>query len=86
MVMALYGICWAPIKLYQFLLDYGVLSYCSQFSLQAIVATYFSCHWLAMANSAVNPIIYSWMSVNFRVRKNRKNLRRKRKRKNVKDG
>ncbi|KAH9393768.1 hypothetical protein TYRP_021490, partial [Tyrophagus putrescentiae] len=66
MVMALYGICWAPIKLYQFLLDYGVLSYCSQFSLQAIVATYFSCHWLAMANSAVNPIIYSWMSVNFR--------------------
>ncbi|XP_017487579.1 PREDICTED: neuropeptide Y receptor type 4-like [Rhagoletis zephyria] len=40
--------------------------YCSQFSLQAIVATYFSCHWLAMANSAVNPIIYSWMSVNFR--------------------
>ena len=50
-VMALYGICWAPIKLYQFLIDYGVLSYCSEFSMQALVVAYFACHWLAMANS-----------------------------------
>lgn len=67
MVVALYGTCWAPIKLYQFLLDYGVLSYCSQFSLQALVVAYFSCHWLAMFNSAINPIIYSFFSLSFRV-------------------
>ena len=30
---------------------------------------HFICHWLGMAHSFVNPIIYSFMSLNFRVRK-----------------
>ena len=30
---------------------------------------HFICHWLGMAHSFVNPIIYSFMSQNFRVRK-----------------
>src|SRR5687768_1489442 len=30
------------------------------------VGSYFACHWLAMANSFVNPIIYCFMSENFR--------------------
>ena len=29
---------------------------------------HFICHWLGMAHSFVNPIIYSFMSQNFRVR------------------
>ncbi|UXI18552.1 isoleucine-tRNA ligase [Sarcoptes scabiei] len=65
-VILLYGICWMPIKLYQFLLDYGLISYCTENELYAMVSLFFLCHWMAMANSFVNPIIYSFMSKSFR--------------------
>ncbi|KAH9505993.1 hypothetical protein DERF_010753, partial [Dermatophagoides farinae] len=65
-VILLYGICWMPIKLYQFLNDYGLIAYCTERELYAMVCLYFICHWMAMANSFVNPIIYSFMSKSFR--------------------
>jgi hypothetical protein len=66
-VILLYGVCWAPIKLYQCLLDYGLISFCTSGQLYALVCTYFACHWIAMSNSFVNPIVYSFMSKSFRV-------------------
>nr|XP_027203178.1 RGS domain-containing serine/threonine-protein kinase A-like [Dermatophagoides pteronyssinus] len=65
-VILLYGICWMPIKLYQFLNDYGLIAYCTERELYAMICLYFICHWMAMANSFVNPIIYSFMSKSFR--------------------
>lgn len=66
-VVLLYGLCWMPVKVYQFLLDYGYINFCTEFQLRMIVIIYFTCHWIAMANSFVNPIIYSFMSKSFRV-------------------
>ena len=79
-VILLYGICWMPIKLYQFLNDYGLIAYCTERELYAMVCLYFICHWMAMANSFVNPIIYSFMSKSFRV-STKKKIQRERERK-----
>lgn len=66
-VILLYGVCWAPIKIYQFLLDHGWMGFCSELSLILLTHSYFACHWIAMASSAINPIIYSFLSLSFRV-------------------
>lgn len=68
-IILLYDICWLPIKLYQYLLDYDIIDFCSETSFYAFIYIYLSCHWLAMASSSMNPIIYSMLSVSFRVRK-----------------
>ena len=65
--MLLYGLCWAPIKLYQFMLDYDIIGYCTRTQMYIIIGCYFVCHWTAMSNSFVNPIVYSFMSSSFRV-------------------
>ncbi len=68
-VILLYGVCWAPIKIYQFLLDHSWIGYCSELSLRLLTYSYFACHWVAMASSAINPLIYSFLSLSFRVSK-----------------
>ena len=67
MVLVLYCVCWLPIKLYQFLLNYAFISHCSETQFKLMIYSYIGCHWLAMANSTVNPIVYSFMSKSFRV-------------------
>ena len=66
-IIVLYCICWMPIKVFQVLLDYSVISYCTVSQFYVLIGTYCACHWLAMANSFVNPIVYSFMSQCFRV-------------------
>src|SRR5690625_684603 len=67
-IILLYDLCWAPIKLYQFLLYNDFISYCSETQFYTLIALYIGCHWLAMANSFVNPIVYSFMSKSFLVK------------------
>ena len=69
-VVILYGICWTPIKIYQLALDYLPKLFhinCSETHFYAMITYYFFAHWLAMSNTFVNPIVYSFMSKNFRV-------------------
>ncbi len=68
-VVSLYGICWAPIKLYHILIFFWptLLKFCTPTEFYTIVVIYFCCHWMAMSNSFVNPIVYSFMSESFRV-------------------
>ena len=66
-IIVLYDICWLPIKLYQYLLNYDLISYCTEAQFYALIYCYIACHWLAMANSFANPIVYSFMSKSFRV-------------------
>ena len=66
-VIIAYGVCWAPIKIFQLLIDHGIVWFCSEVGYFQFVYSYIACHWLSMANSCVNPIVYSYMSKSFRV-------------------
>ncbi|KAJ6216331.1 hypothetical protein RDWZM_007488 [Blomia tropicalis] len=65
-VIIAYGVCWAPIKIFQLLIDHGIVWFCSEVGYFQFVYSYIACHWLSMANSCVNPIVYSYMSKSFR--------------------
>ena len=69
-VLLVFFICWAPVKLYQFLLSHGYLIdlMCTERGYHFWLYVYITCHWLAMANCFCNPVIYSFMSARFRVR------------------
>lgn len=54
-VILLYGVCWMPIKLYQFLLDYGLINFCTEQQLYILVSVYMSCHWVSSATMAIHP-------------------------------
>lgn len=68
-VIILFCTSWAPIKVYQLLMEYDFIRFCSKVEYFALVYTYLACHLLAMTNSAANPFVYSFMSKSFRVRK-----------------
>ncbi len=77
-VVLLYGICWTPIKIYQIILNFypDIFSFCSSIKYYILVGIYFFCHFVAMTNSFVNPIIYSFMSKSFRVSKQMINIKK----------
>ena len=50
-VLLLYALCWGPVKVFQLLRHFRVISYCSQVGFYALLSSYIACHWLAMANS-----------------------------------
>ncbi|RWS30812.1 putative G-protein coupled receptor 83-like protein, partial [Leptotrombidium deliense] len=68
-VVFLFAICWLPLQtfliLHWFRVDFIDTSSDQGFTAYMII--FFVCHWLAMANSCVNPIVYCFMSENFRV-------------------
>lgn len=68
-VVILFLICWLPIKILMTVITYSPewLFIDDLQSNNVYIATFFICHWMAMANSFVNPIIYSFMSKSFRV-------------------
>ena len=70
-VVILFLICWLPIKILMTVITYSPewLFIDDPQSNNVYIASYFICHWMAMANSFVNPIIYSFMSKSFRVSK-----------------
>lgn len=69
-VVALFIICWLPIQIFGLLvhLKPDVFFPLDDEDFPGFVAIFLCCHWLAMANSFVNPIVYCFMSDNFRVK------------------
>lgn len=69
-VVILFIFCWLPIRLLWLIYSFWPesLKIESKFHYYTFVITYFVSHWLAMANSFVNPLIYCFMSQGFRVR------------------
>ncbi|KAH9396858.1 hypothetical protein TYRP_003157 [Tyrophagus putrescentiae] len=66
LVLVLFCLCWAPIKVYQLLHEYDLIRYCSERQFLAVIYIYIGAHWLAMANSMLNPLVYSFWSTSFR--------------------
>ncbi|XP_075680424.1 orexin receptor type 2-like [Dermatophagoides pteronyssinus] len=67
-IIGVFTICWLPIQLFNILIYFksNFLRVDSEFKYYAFVGSYFFCHWISMAHSFMNPIIYSFMSKNFR--------------------
>ena len=70
-IVALFGICWLPLHVFIVVLDLapGLVQRASHnpYLQQLFIAIYYTVHWLAMSNSFVNPIIYSFLNESFRV-------------------
>jgi len=68
-VVILFGICWLPLHIFILVVDYNpeLTDYKTEHERQFLIAIYYTVHWLAMSNSFVNPIIYSFLNDNFRV-------------------
>ncbi|CAD5112552.1 DgyrCDS1762 [Dimorphilus gyrociliatus] len=65
-IVALFAICWLPLHLFMIVLD-SVPSWTKKTELQPILnGIYYTVHWLAMSNSCVNPIVYSFLNDSFR--------------------
>lgn len=65
-VVAMFGVCWMPLHILNVILNFR--TEISSRADDTIAAIYISAHWLAMANSFANPIIYSFTNSIFRVK------------------
>ncbi|XP_077999722.1 RYamide receptor-like [Glandiceps talaboti] len=60
-IVVLFGLCWLP------LITLNIVgSFRKSLNEDAFVIGYFCCHWLAMANSFINPIVYGFLNDSFR--------------------
>ena len=68
-VVATFVLCWSPLQLYNLLAiaSPSTRNFNTEQQLNRYVYLYFAFHWLAMAHSCLNPVIYSFMSASFRV-------------------
>ncbi|XP_077552948.1 RYamide receptor-like [Haemaphysalis longicornis] len=68
-VVLMFAVCWLPIHMMNLILYFDREAMLPDTAEQEYmyIAAFFSCHWFSMANSFVNPIIYCFMSDNFRV-------------------
>ncbi len=69
MIVILFIICWLPIHTFSLLVWFypEISKVKTQFGFKTYVLSYIACHFLAMAHSFINPIVYCFMSQNFRV-------------------
>ncbi|CAM1298552.1 Uncharacterised protein g2159 [Pycnogonum litorale] len=67
-VVVLFALCWLPLHLFMLCVYFhkGFAVMGSENHKNVYVGVFLTCHWLAMANSFVNPIIYNFMCENFR--------------------
>ncbi|XP_054162257.1 RYamide receptor-like [Oppia nitens] len=68
-IVLLFAICWLPIHVFSLLVWFypKFLKVKTRFGYVLYVISYFSCHFISMAHSTVNPICYCFMSENFRM-------------------
>ena len=68
-VVALFGVCWLPLHVFVLLMDFkpDLFPVSKESDVTILISAYYTVHWLAMSNSFVNPIIYSFLNETFRV-------------------
>nr|XP_018911135.1 PREDICTED: neuropeptide Y receptor-like isoform X1 [Bemisia tabaci]XP_018911136.1 PREDICTED: neuropeptide Y receptor-like isoform X1 [Bemisia tabaci] len=67
-IVILFALCWLPLQLFLLLYYFypEISAYRTESEKRVYALSYFLCHWLANANSFVNPLVYCFMSDNFR--------------------
>ncbi|XP_042240707.1 RYamide receptor-like [Homarus americanus] len=66
-VMVCFVLSWFPLQVLQFLIYFAPdITQCRGHECFTYYMSFFTCHWIAMANSFMNPFIYCFMSNNFR--------------------
>ncbi|KAH9514505.1 hypothetical protein Btru_025483 [Bulinus truncatus] len=60
-IVLLFGVCWLPLHIFIIIITFNF-----NFFGAAANTIYFGVHWLSMANSFVNPLIYGFMNESFR--------------------
>ncbi len=70
-VVFIFILCWLPIHIFSLLVWFypKILNAKTKLEYCLFVGSYFITHFLSMGHSMANPIIYSFMSENFRVSK-----------------
>ncbi|XP_071488021.1 tachykinin-like peptides receptor 99D [Diadema setosum] len=63
-IVLTFALCWLPLHIYHLL--GSVASHVLLKNTESTFALYFSIHWVAMANSFLNPIIYGFLNDGFR--------------------
>lgn len=68
-VVGLFILCWSPIHFFNVLLYFApsIMNIETELMYNLFYLTFFACHFLAMVHSLMNPIVYCFMSENFRV-------------------
>lgn len=68
-IVVMFFICWFPIQLFQLVVYFKptILKAKNHKSASMFYIVYFITHFISMAHSLVNPIVYCYMSQNFRV-------------------
>ncbi len=69
-LVVVFALCWLPLHLFTLILDLAphlLDGIKTQSDERLFLGIYYSCHWLAMANSFANPIIYCFLNDSFRV-------------------
>jgi hypothetical protein len=62
LVVVGYTLAWLPLNVFQLYM----VRPSEESHLPNIETVFFSVHWLAMAHTAYNPLIYAWLNMNFR--------------------
>ncbi|RUS89820.1 hypothetical protein EGW08_002432 [Elysia chlorotica] len=60
-IVLLFGVCWLPLHGFIIIITFNRTAFGA-----AANKIYFAVHWLSMANSFVNPVVYGFMNDNFR--------------------
>lgn len=68
-IVIAFGLCWLPLHLFHILIEARPDLYdgVSEEQENAFLSSFIACHWLSMAHSCVNPIIYGFLHEKFRV-------------------
>ncbi|XP_076458269.1 prolactin-releasing peptide receptor-like [Babylonia areolata] len=68
-VVVMFALCWLPLHVFILLLDFrpDLMEHDSLEEERFFVGLFYTVHWMAMANSFINPIIYSFSNESFRV-------------------
>lgn len=69
-VVILFAFCWLPLQIFNLIFTFHsqlLVDLIYAYGNNVYMSIFLASHWLAMAHSCVNPIIYCFMSDSFRV-------------------